>query len=162
MKQAFPTKQITDVAQIEQMLNSVNLGGESSPIDADFKGIVNGTIQLSVYSGMTSKQADGSDNPNSMRPYEVGSLEIVGDVTDLRDGSILTNKKVKVSKELFETLKTQNLIESGKVKNISVSPEKWEQTRFVDGVSTKVDRYRLIAVKAEKIKSEKEIPAKVD
>ena len=29
MKQSFPTKQITDVAQIEQMLNSVNLGGES-------------------------------------------------------------------------------------------------------------------------------------
>ena len=45
-----------------------NLGGETAtPIHEDFKGNISGEILLTIYSGKTSAQPDGSQDANNMR-----------------------------------------------------------------------------------------------
>ena len=83
-------KQYHALAVIKAMLGETNLGGETAtPIHEDFKGNISGEILLTIYSGKTSAQPDGSQDVNNMRDYSIGALEIVGDAVG-SDGVILS------------------------------------------------------------------------
>lgn len=141
-------KQYFALAVITAMLGETNLGGESAtPIHEDFEGNISGEISLTVYSGKTSAQPDGSQDANNMRDYSIGALEVIGDAVG-SDGVILSNRKARLSRKQFDSLVEQGLISeaNGKamVSNIPCKTEAWIQTRIVDGNPTEVKRYRLV------------------
>ena len=141
-------KQYHALAVITAMLGETNLGGETAtPINEDFQGNISGEILLTIYSGKTSAQPDGSQDANNMRDYSIGALEIVGDAVG-SDGVILSNRKARLTRIQFNSLVEQGLIteNNGKaiVNNIPCKAEVWVQTRVVDGTPTEVKRFRLV------------------
>lgn len=141
-------KQYHALAVITAMLGETNLGGETAtPINEDFQGDISGEILLTIYSGKTSAQPDGSQDANNMRDYSIGALEIVGDAVG-SDGVILSNRKARLSRKQFDSLVELGLIteNNGKamINNIPCKAEAWVQTRIVDGTPTEVKRFRLV------------------
>ena len=142
-------KQYHALAVITAMLGETNLGGETAtPINEDFQGNISGEILLTIYSGKTSAQPDGSQDANNMRDYSIGAHEIVGDAVG-SDGVILSNRKARLSRIQFNSLVEQGLIteNNGKamVNNIPCKAEMWGvQTKIVDGTPKEVKRFRLV------------------
>ena len=141
-------KQYHALAVIKAMLGETNLGGETAtPINEDFKGNISGEILLTIYSGKTSAQPDGSQDVNNMRDYSIGALEIVGDAVG-SDGVILSNRKARLSRKQFDSLVEQGLITENNgeamINNIPCKAEAWVQTRVVEGNPTEVKRFRLV------------------
>lgn len=144
----YPVQNFHSLAAINEKLSNINLGGETAtPISEDFEGTISGEVSLTIYSGKTSAQADGSQDANNMRDYSIGALEVIGDAVG-SDGIILSNRKARLSRKQFDMLVQQGLITetNGKanVNNLPVKAEKWQQTRIVDGNPTQVNRFRLV------------------
>ena len=148
VKYSMPTTQTFSLEGITEALKTLNLGGETAtPISEDFDGTISGKLVLTNYSGMTSMQNDGTSNPNAMRGYSIGALEIHGDVTG-NDDTILTGRKARLSSSQFKSLSESGVITEAngeaKVINIPVKAEEWTQKRVnAEGNEENVKRYRL-------------------